>query len=134
MIEQYIQLLKTNPAAFIRAQAVVILIISVMILVQIIVMVVMCTRLKKQTKRIDTTLEKANQYLDVIMNGEDYETEEIGADTVKKSAGSQQKRFNNHVENLSKNAYVSENMSNVQRKVQEDQNRIISAVLDEVFQ
>ena len=68
------------------------------------------------------------------MNGEDYETEEIGADTVKKSAGSQQKRFNNHVENLSKNAYVSENMSNVQRKVQEDQNRIISAVLDEVFQ
>ena len=105
-----------------------------MILVQIIVMVVMCTRLKKQTKRIDTTLEKANQYLDVIMNGEDYETEEIGADTVKKSAGSQQKRFNNHVENLSKNAYVSENMSNVQRKVQEDQNRIISAVLDEVFQ
>ena len=134
MIEQYIQLLKTNPAAFIGAQAVVILIISVMILVQIIVMVVMCTRLKKQTKRIDTTLEKANQYLEVIMNGEDYETEEIGADTVKKSAGSQQKRFNNHAENLSKNAYVSENMSNVQRKVQEDQNRIISAVLDEVFQ
>ena len=82
MIEQYIQLLKTNPAAFIGAQAVVILIISVMILVQIIVMVVMCARLKKQTKRIDTTLEKANQYLDVIMNGEDYETEETkdGAD------------------------------------------------------
>ena len=121
MTEQYIQLLKTNPEALFWGQALAVIVIATIIIAQFVVMLVFCSRLKKQMKRIDTTINHAKQYLDVIMESDDSESDRNL---------SQQK---NGISALSagRTAYKS---STEKPGYGEDTNHIISAVLDEVFQ
>ena len=121
MTEQYIQLLKTNPEALFWGLAIVIIAIGVIFIAQFVIMLVLCSRLKKQMKRIDTTINHAKQYLDVIMESDDSESDRNL---------SQQK---NGISALSagRTAYKS---SAGKPGYGEDTNHIISAVLDEVFQ
>lgn len=121
MTEQYIQLLKTNPETLFWGQALAVIAIAGIIIAQFVVMLVLCSRLKKQMKRIDTTINHAKQYLDVIMESDDSEADRNL---------SQQK---NGISALSagRTAYKS---SAEKPGYVEDTNHIISAVLDEVFQ
>lgn len=121
MTEQYIQLLKTNPEALFWGLAIVIIAIGVIFIAQFVIMLVLCSRLKKQMKRIDTTINHAKQYLDAIMESDDSESD---------SNLSQQK---NGISALS--AGRTANKSSAEKPgYGEDTNHIISAVLDEVFQ
>ena len=73
MTEQYIQLLKTNPEVLFWGQALAVIAIGVIFIAQFVIMLVLCSRLKKQMKRIDTTVDQAKQYLDVIMESDESE-------------------------------------------------------------
>ena len=73
MTEQYIQLLKTNPEVLFWGQALAVIAIGVIFIAQFVIMLVLCSRLKKQMKRIDTTIDQAKQYLDVIMESDESE-------------------------------------------------------------
>ncbi len=128
MTEHYIQLLKTNPGALFWGQALAVIVIAVIIIVQFIVMLVLCSRLKKQMKRIDTTINHAKQYLDVILEGDDSEldrnlsSQKTGISALAAGRTAYKGGSAGAGENVGKSGYG------------EDTNRIISAVLDEVFQ
>lgn len=116
MIEQYIQLLKTNPAALIWAQAVALFIIVAIVIAQIVVMMVMTHHLKRQSKKIDRTIERTRQYLDVVMESED--NGEV-----------------NSAEANSREVALSQNQFQMDKqRIHEEQNNIIASVLDEVFE
>ena len=123
MTEQYIQLLKTNPEVLFWGQALAVIAIGV-----IFIALVLCSRLKKQMKRIDTTIDQAKQYLDVIMESDESEPDRKlstqKASTAPLSAGRTAYKSSSEKtgENTGKSSY------------EEDTNHIISAVLDEVFQ
>lgn len=128
MTEQYIQLLKTNPETLFWGQTIAIIAIGVIFIAQFVIMLVLCIRLKKQMKRIDTTINHAKQYLDVILEGDDSEPDRnlspqgIGISAM--SAG--------RTAYKSSSARDRENEGNP--SYGEDTKHIISAVLDEVFQ
>lgn len=128
MTEQYIQLLKTNPEVLFWGQALAVIAIGVIFIVQFVIMLVLCSRLKKQMKRIDTTIDQAKQYLDVIMESDESEPDRKlstqKASTAPLSAGRTAYKSSSEKtgENTGKSSY------------EEDTNHIISAVLDEVFQ
>ena len=128
MTEQYIQLLKTNPDVLFWGQALAVIAIAAIIIAQFVIMLVLCSRLKKQMKRIDTTIDNAKQYLDVIMAADDNEPDRNlssqGTSVPAMAAGKPDYKsgLGRSTENEYKNRY------------EEDTNHIISAVLDEVFQ
>lgn len=128
MTEQYIQLLKTNPETLFWGQALAVIAIAAIIIAQFIMMLVLCSRLKKQMKRIDTTINHAKQYLDVIMEGDDSEqdrnqlSQKTGISALAAGRTAYKSDSAGAGENAGKSGYG------------EDTNRIISAVLDEVFQ
>ncbi|MDD6631765.1 MAG: hypothetical protein PUE83_02670 [Lachnobacterium sp.] len=128
MTEQYIQLLKTNPEVLFWGQALTVIAIGVIFIAQFVIMLVLCSRLKKQMKRIDTTIDQAKQYLDVIMESDESEPDRKlstqKANTAPLSAGRTAYKSSSEKtgESTGKSSY------------EEDTNHIISAVLDEVFQ
>ena len=128
MTEQYIQLLKTNPEVLFWGQALAVIAIGVIFIAQFVIMLVLCSRLKKQMKRIDTTIDQARQYLDVIMESDESEpdrklpTQKAGTAPLSAGRTAYKSSSEKAGENSRKSSY------------EEDTNHIISAVLDEVFQ
>lgn len=128
MTGQYIQLLKTNPEALFWGQAPIIIVIGVILIAQFVVMLVLCSRLKKQMKRIDTTIDHAKQYLDVIMEEDDSQqdrkllSQKTGISAMAAGRAAYKSSSERGGENAGKPSYG------------EDTNHIISAVLEEVFQ